>query len=217
MAERALRFPRTRSEAFLPIYVALVRDRGLCHSRELSGVLGIIRARPAVYRRAYGGFQLEKRGEEMARVWSWSSTITVAGLAGFLAFGPLLIGSAAGDAISDRRENRKQVGDLAKQIKAVVDANGPAAGVVEPARKIVVLEANFEKLFPPGSDKGDTKALPVVWSDAKGFEAASHNLTAQATKLADAGAAGKSPDEIKAAFGEMGKACGGCHNTYRAK
>lgn len=151
----------------------------------------------------------------MARVWV--PTLLVAGLAGMLAVGPALVASAADDPIKERRENRKEVGDLAKQIKGVVDAGGPAAAVVEPAKKIVALEANFEKLFPPGSDKGDTKALPAVWSDMSGFQAASHNLTTQATKLADAGAAGKSPDEIKAAFGDMGKACGGCHNTYRAK
>jgi cytochrome c556 len=153
----------------------------------------------------------------MARVWPWVSTIAVAGLIGVLAAGPAVVASAADDPIKERRENRKQVGDLTKQIKAVVDASGPASAVVEPARKIVALEAAFEKEFPAGSDKGDTKALPVVWTDWKGFEAASHNLSAQATKLADAGAAGKSPDEIKAAFADMGKACGGCHNTFRAK
>jgi cytochrome c556 len=153
----------------------------------------------------------------MARVWSWVSTIAVAGLVGVLACGPALVASADVDPIKERRANRKEVGDLAKQIKAVVEANGPAASVVEPARKIVALQASFEKLFPPGSDKGDTKALPAVWSDRKGFDDAGHNLTVQATALAAAGAAGKSPDDMKAAFGAMGKACGGCHNTYRAK
>jgi cytochrome c556 len=123
----------------------------------------------------------------------------------------------ADDPIADRKANRKQVAELAKQIKAVVDAAGPAADVVAPARKIVELETAFVKDFPAGSDKGDTKALPAVWTDWKGFEAASNNLTAQATKLADLGAAGKPADEIKAQFGDMGKACGGCHNTYRAK
>ena len=153
----------------------------------------------------------------MARVWPWVSPIAVAGLAGVLAFGPALVARASADPIKDRRENRKEVGDLAKQIKAVVDASGPAASIVEPVKKIVALEADFEKLFPPGSDQGDTKALPAVWSDRSGFETASHNLTTQATKLAAAAAAGKSPDEIKAAFGDLGKACGGCHNSYRAK
>ena len=153
----------------------------------------------------------------MARVWPWVSAIAVAGLIGALAIGPVLVASAADDPIAARKANRKEVGELAKKIKAVVDAGGPATSVAEPARQIAALEGPFEKMFPPGSDQGDTKALPAVWSDRKGFDEASHTLMVQATALADAAAAGKSPDEIKAAFGAMGKACGGCHNTYRAK
>jgi cytochrome c556 len=144
----------------------------------------------------------------MARVWS---TLLIAGVVG------ALTSAAMADVISDRKDNRKAVGEQMKALKAVVDTSGPAASVVAPSRKIVELEGSFEKMFPPGSDKGDTKALPVVWTDMKGFETASHNLTTQATKMAELGAAGKSADEIKAQFGEMGKACGGCHNTYRAK
>jgi len=153
----------------------------------------------------------------MARVWPWISTIAVAGLVGILAIGPSIVARAADDPIAARKANRKEVGDLAKQIKAVVDAGGPASSIVAPARKIAALEGPFETLFPPGSDKGDTKALPAVWTDWNGFQADSKTLVTQANALADAAAAGKSPDEIKAAFGALGKACGGCHNTYRAK
>lgn len=151
----------------------------------------------------------------MARVWQLASSIAIAGMVGILAVGPVA-SVALGDAISDRKQNRKDTADQMKALKAVVDANGPAAGVVAPAKKIVDLEATFVKEFPAGSDKGDTKALPVVWSDWKGFEASSHNLTTQATKMAELGAAGNM-DAVKAQFAEMGKACGGCHNTYRAK
>lgn len=148
----------------------------------------------------------------MARFWQLASVIAVAGI---VAVGPMA-SIALGDAISDRKQNRKDTAEQMKALKAVVDANGPAAGVVAPARKIVDLEATFVKEFPAGSDKGETKALPVVWSDWKGFEAASHNMTAQATKMAELGAAGNM-DAVKAQFAEMGKGCGGCHNTYRAK
>jgi cytochrome c556 len=151
----------------------------------------------------------------MARHWKLASSIAVAGLAGLLAVGPMA-SIAFGDAISDRKQNRKDTAEQMKAMKAIVDANGPAAGVVAPAKKVVDLEATFVKDFPAGSDKGDTKALPVVWSDWKGFETASHNLTAQATKMAELGQAGNM-DAVKAQFAEMGKACGGCHNTYRAK
>jgi cytochrome c556 len=154
----------------------------------------------------------------MARFGSFTSLIAVAGLVGALAVGPAIVASAAGeDPIAERKENRKAVRDQFALIKAVVDKSGPAADVVAPSRKIVELEAAFVKLFPAGSDKGDTKALPIIWTDFKGFEAAGAGLSTQATKMADLGAGGKSADEIKAQYAEMGKACGTCHNTYRAK
>jgi cytochrome c556 len=156
----------------------------------------------------------QKEDDGMARVWSWVSMVAIGGV---IALAPALPVRASEDPIADRKANRKEVAEQAKAIKLVVDAGGPAAGVVAPAKKIVELEIAYDKMFPAGSDKGDTKALPVIWTDWKGFEAASQNMITQATLMADLGTAGKSADEIKAQFGNMGKACGGCHTTYRAK
>ena len=150
----------------------------------------------------------------MARVWPWMSMIAIVGV---VALAPSFTLHAADDPIADRKANRKLVGDQAKAIKAVVDAGGPAASIVEPVKKIIEAEPAFMKDFPPGSDSGDTKALPTVWSDWKGFETASSNLTTEATKLLQLASAGAPEDQIKAQFGAMGKACGGCHTTYRAK
>jgi cytochrome c556 len=150
----------------------------------------------------------------MARLWPWMSMIAIVGV---VTLAPSFTLHAADDPIADRKANRKQVGEQAKAIKTVVDAGGPAASIVEPVKKILELEPGFMKDFPPGSDSGDTKALPTVWSDWKGFETASSNLTTEATKLLQLASAGAPEDQIKAQFGAMGKACGGCHTTYRAK
>jgi len=150
----------------------------------------------------------------MARVWPWMAMIAIVGVA---ALAPSLTSRAADDPIADRKANRKEVGEQAKAIKAVLDAGGPAASIVAPVNKIIELEPGFMKDFPAGSDKGDTKALPTVWTDWSGFETASKNLTTEATKLVQLASAGASADELKAQFGAMGKACGGCHTTYRAK
>jgi cytochrome c556 len=71
-------------------------------------------------------------------------------------------------------------------------------------------------LFPPGTDKGDTKALPEVWSDSAGFAKAAAALGTAADKLT---AAAKAEDKVafEAALKDIGGACGGCHKTYRAK
>ena len=143
----------------------------------------------------------------MARVWS---ALLVAGVIGVLA------GGAAADVISDRKDNRKAVAEQMKAIKAVVDASGPAASVVAPAKKIVELETPFEKMFPAGSDKGDTKALPAVWTDWAGFEAASKNADAAFDKLTVAAGSGDMA-QLTAAFTDTGKACGACHEKFRAK
>jgi cytochrome c556 len=150
----------------------------------------------------------------MARVWPWMVMIAIVGVT---ALAPALTSRAADDPIADRKANRKEVGEQAKAIKAVLDAGGPAASIVGPVNKIIELEPAFMKDFPAGSDKGDTKALPTVWTDWSGFETASKNLTTEATKLVQLASAGASADELKAQFGAMGKACGGCHTTYRAK
>ena len=66
-------------------------------------------------------------------------------------------------------------------------------------------------MFPAGSDKGETKALPTVWSDSAGFLAASKNADAAYDKLAVAAGSGDLA-AVTAAFGDTGKACGACHD-----
>ena len=60
-----------------------------------------------------------------------------------------------------------------------------------------------------------TRALPAIWSDADGFESARAGLEEATATLA--GAAGNSLEELQAAFGPTGAACGTCHKTYRAE
>lgn len=59
-------------------------------------------------------------------------------------------------------------------------------------------------------------ALPAVWAEPKKFQEAADRLQGEAVKLA---AAARAKDEagVKAQFGAVGKACGGCHESFRAK
>ena len=145
-------------------------------------------------------------------------TLVVA-IVGALAAGAMVGGAtialAQADVIKERQENRKQTAAAMRAIKGVIDAKGPTAPAVEQAAKLKTLEAAFVKLFPAGSDK-DTKALPTVWTDMPGFLAASKNVDAAYDKLAVAAGSGDLA-AVTAAFGETGKACGACHDKYRAK
>lgn len=68
--------------------------------------------------------------------------------------------------------------------------------------------------FMAGTDKGDTKAKPEIWSDADKFRTAITRMQDEMVKL-NAAAKGGNIDAIKAASGEVGKACKGCHDDFR--
>lgn len=70
------------------------------------------------------------------------------------------------------------------------------------------------KLFPAGSNEGDTAALPAVWSDAAAFQKAADAGKAATAALRDAVKSGD-----KAAIGKSLKpvfdSCKGCHDKFR--
>jgi cytochrome c556 len=68
--------------------------------------------------------------------------------------------------------------------------------------------------FVAGTDKGDTKAKPEIWAEADKFRAAAGRMQDEMVKL-NAAAKGGQVDALKAAAGEVGKACKGCHDEYR--
>ena len=68
--------------------------------------------------------------------------------------------------------------------------------------------------FVEGSDKGDTKAKPEIWTEMDKFRAAASKMQDEMVKLNVAAKSGNL-DSIKAAFGPTGQACKGCHDTYR--
>jgi len=130
--------------------------------------------------------------------------------------GGATIALAQADIVKQRQDNRKEMAATMRSIKGVIDAKGDVKAVVASAAKLKQLELAFDKLFPAGSDKGETKALPAVWSDMAGFQAASKNADAAYDKLAAAAGSGDLA-AVTAAFGDTGKACGACHDKFRAK
>lgn len=68
--------------------------------------------------------------------------------------------------------------------------------------------------FGDGTDKGDTKARPEVWTDKAKFTAASEKMQGEMTKLALV-AKGGNLDAIKAQAGATSSACKACHEDFR--
>lgn len=130
--------------------------------------------------------------------------------------GGATIAMAQADVIKQRQDNRKQAAAAMRAIKGIIDAKGDAKTAVPQAAKLKELENAFVKMFPAGSDKGETKALPAIWTDMKGFEAASAASNAAYDKLAAAAGSGDLA-ALTAAFADTGKTCGACHDKFRAK
>lgn len=128
---------------------------------------------------------------------------------------PLAMSMAQGDPIAARKALFQSNRTSMAAIKAVIDANGPTAGAEAPALTMVANAANIPTLFPAGSDKGDTKAKPEIWTKFDDFKGKAAGFGTAAENLA---AAAKSGDmnKLKAAFGAAGGACKACHDDYRA-
>lgn len=70
--------------------------------------------------------------------------------------------------------------------------------------------------FGPGTDKGQTKAKPEIWTDKAKFDEAATKMQGEMGKFAVAARSGNL-EIIKAAVGATGAACKACHDDFRAK
>jgi cytochrome c556 len=96
--------------------------------------------------------------------------------------------------------------------------NGRAPFDAAAAQQNVEIATMMSKLpftaFGPGTDIGDTRAKPDVWSDNAKFTAAATKMQDEMAKLNTAAKSGNL-DQIKAAFGPVGAACKACHDDFR--
>src|SRR3990167_11218333 len=97
-------------------------------------------------------------------------------------------------------------------------ANGKAPFEAKAAMDNAEIAATLSKLpfagFIDGSDKGETKAKPEVWSEKDKFRTATNNMQEEMAKLTAAAKTGNL-DQIKAAFGPTAKSCKACHDDFR--
>ena len=126
------------------------------------------------------------------------------------------VGVVAQDTISQRKALMKAVGGASKTGAQMTKGEIPfdATKAAEAMGTIATSWAAFVKLFPKGSETGgETTASPKLWESFNDFEAKGQKLASDAATAQKAAASGE--DTFKAAFGEVGKNCRGCHETYR--
>ena len=111
----------------------------------------------------------------------------------------------------------KHMKALGMMAKGKVDL--PAADRLAHARSLHEAARSLPGWFPAGTGpdaKLETEALAPIWTDRAGFEKAAGDFEAAAANLVAKAEAGDA-DAFKAAFGGVGKTCGGCHDGFRKK
>ncbi|HEX8662433.1 MAG TPA: cytochrome c [Beijerinckiaceae bacterium] len=124
---------------------------------------------------------------------------------------------AQGDPIATRKQTMKGVGDATKIGSAM--AKGEAPFDAAKAKEILQVYANaadkMHNYFPENSKTGgETTAAPTIWQNQAEFRKRFDDWAAEIKK---ASAQTDNLDNFKAAFGNLTKACGGCHETFRIK
>ena len=124
----------------------------------------------------------------------------------------------ADEAITLRQAAYHLQGHYFSQLKAM--ATGKQAFDAAKAQQMIVrvqaLSQMTPEFFPPGSDRGKTKAKPEVWTQAKDFAARHQQSNTDLALLAAAIKTGK-PDVLKSAYLQAAGSCKDCHETYRAR
>lgn len=133
-----------------------------------------------------------------------------------LAAGAVAAQAEGFDPIETRKAGQDLLAGTFAGVKAVVTANGDVKTLEGPGNAIKRWALVFPTLFPAGSDKGDTKAAPAIWTDNAGFQKDAEALSAAGGALATAAKAGDAT-AVAAAFKDVGAACGACHKDYRLK
>lgn len=117
-----------------------------------------------------------------------------------------------------RHDEYHKLGDAFKVIRDQVRASSPdSAAIKEAARVVSDASVNQFKWFPAGSGPQagvKTRAKAEIWSKPQDFEAAQKLFAEEAKKLNAAAGSGDAA-QVRSQFGEVGKACKNCHDTFR--
>lgn len=117
--------------------------------------------------------------------------------------------------VEEREAGMKALGG---NIKGAAKAATPAEAKAKIADAIKFAES-IPSQFPKGTGIGDpgvtkTRALQDIWAKPADFKAAADALV-KALKDADAAFDTGDKAKVDAAFGGIGKSCGGCHTPFR--
>ncbi|MBL0920209.1 MAG: cytochrome c [Hydrogenophaga sp.] len=145
----------------------------------------------------------------------------IAPLALALAAGTLTIPALAQfqkpeDAIKYRKASMTLMAHHAGRVGGMASGRIPfdAKGAADSAAALEALSRLPWEGYTPGSDKGDTRALPAIWTESAKFKEYGDKLIADTAKVSAAAKTGNL-DAIRASFGAVGQTCKACHDDFR--
>ena len=121
--------------------------------------------------------------------------------------------------IKYRQNVMRSIGGHTGAIAAVVKGEVEFGSHVSAhAESIAATSQLIVDMFPEGTLTGaDTRAKPEIWQDWDDFRAKANDLQTAADALVGVVNGGGDASAIEAAFGDVGKACGGCHRPFRTR
>lgn len=120
----------------------------------------------------------------------------------------------AQDPVAQRKESMKAVGAATGPIGKMMRGEDPFdLAKAQAALAVYVAAAKAQPaLYPAGSDKGETRALPAIWTEKDKFNGIFANFEKDAMA---AQAAIKDEASFKAEFPKVLRNCGACHEPFR--
>ena len=150
---------------------------------------------------------------------SRKSTVVLSIVLGIAApVGVMIAAASAVDQQKARHDHYHELGDAFKTVRDQTRTGTPDMAKIKAAAK-VVNEASIDqgRWFPAGTgpEAGKTRALPEIWKRPEDFKAAQKVFSDAAPKLL---AAANTSDlsAVKSTYGDLGKSCKNCHDTFRA-
>jgi cytochrome c556 len=132
--------------------------------------------------------------------------------------GVLIAAASARDLQKIRHDHYHELGEAFKSVRDEARAGTPDMAKIKAAAQ-VINEASIDqgRWFPHGTgpEAGKTRALPEIWKRPEDFKAAQKVFSAAAPKLL-AAANANDLNAVKSTYGELGKACKNCHDTFRS-
>jgi cytochrome c556 len=131
-----------------------------------------------------------------------------------LAFSLVAEAQAPAPQIEQRQNAMKGMGGANRVLTPIVRGEQPwnQAAVVQQLTTVNNTAKAIPTLFPDNAQGGN--ALPSIWQNKADFEAKAKNLETVSANLLQLAQANNEAG-FKAAVGQLGGACGGCHTPYR--